>query len=31
LFTRNAESRDLPARADVSLLLGVHPHFDTRA
>ncbi|MGD0560628.1 MAG: dipeptidase PepE [Streptosporangiaceae bacterium] len=31
LFTRNAEPRDLPARADVSLLLGVHPHFDTRA
>jgi dipeptidase E len=30
LFTRNAEPRDLPARADVSLLLGVHPHFDTR-
>jgi dipeptidase E len=31
LFTRHAEPRELASGADVSLLLGVHPHFDTRA
>lgn len=31
LFTRDAEPNGLPSGADVSLLLGVRPHFDTRA